>query len=157
MYVLIYMALEDWENAATWINRFLQSEQVGIRQDLHCFARILQLIIHYELGNTELISYFTISTYRFISKRESLYQFEKILLRFIKNRLGIVMNKGQMIEEFRKTKEQLEAIRHDPYEKQPFRYYDFIGWLDSKISGQSFQKLKTRQYHQAKIETRATG
>ena len=38
-------------------------------------------------------------------------------------------------------KAELEEISKDPFEKKALEYFDFISWLESKITGQPFANI----------------
>lgn len=50
-------------------------------------------------------------------------------------------NEEKQQEQFVTFKENLMKVFEDPYEKIALDYFDFILWLDSKITKQSFVKL----------------
>ena len=54
------------------------------RKDLQSLARILNLIIHYELGNTVLLDSLLRSTYRYLNKENRLSEIEKKFINFFK-------------------------------------------------------------------------
>lgn len=49
-----------------------------------CLARVLNLLIHYELGNDSLLAYNLRSTYRYLMQKGFLDPFEEVILEFIK-------------------------------------------------------------------------
>ncbi|MGB3465004.1 MAG: hypothetical protein WBA74_07035, partial [Cyclobacteriaceae bacterium] len=122
----------DHREALKWINRILNSDHQDIREDVHSFARILNLITHYELGNTDVIEYYLRSTYRFLLKKEDLHFFQQTILAFIKN-LSRVGTEEELTEKFRELRDQMIKISESEYDKRAFVYFDIISWLESKI------------------------
>jgi hypothetical protein len=59
--------------------------KVNLRDDLQCYARLLHLIAHYELGNMEVVAYLSKSVYRFMSKMKNLGAVEEVLFNFLKS------------------------------------------------------------------------
>ena len=51
----LYFGNSDYKKSVFWLNKIMTSKDVDLREDIHGFARILNLISHYELGNTDLI------------------------------------------------------------------------------------------------------
>ncbi len=131
-YACTYFETGEYSKSLHWINRILNDPDTGSMPDIHCFARILNLIVHYELGNTDLLEYIVKSTYRFLYKRKRLYKFETSVLNFIKNKLPKVNTGEELAEAFRELRAELKKILKDPYEKQVLEYFDFISWLDRK-------------------------
>lgn len=95
-------------------------------------CRLLQLVLHFELGNHDLISY-ELRAYKraFIRNGKSL-PFEKWLFEFISTDLKIISYSKQ--ERFVRTITQgLETSCMSPYEKQILSYFDFAGWIRNKL------------------------
>lgn len=138
----LYFAVADYTNALFWTNKILNDTETGaeLRQDLTSFVKIFNLIIHFELGNQELIDYLVKSTYRFLYKRERLYKFETIVLDFIR-KYSKVNSRKEAIALFKEVREALIPLLEIPYEKKAFDKFDFIPWLDSKIEGKSLAEV----------------
>ena len=136
----LYFGNGDYHEAIFWLNRILNSENVDIREDIHSFARILNLISHYELGNVDVIDYYIRSTYRFLLKKDDLHNFQKYILNFLK-KLSYQFTEDQLIPEFEKLRNQLIPLKKNPYEKRAFIYFDIIEWLESKIQKKPVGKV----------------
>lgn len=131
----------DYNEALMWMNKILNDNEVHIREDILCSARIFNLIIHYELGNEDLLEYLVKSTYRFLYKRKRLYKFETDILNFIRKKLPEIDTQKQLIGAFKGLKEELVEIIKDPFEKKALEYFDFISWLESKIENRPFAEI----------------
>lgn len=138
----IYFGAGDYGEALTWNNHLLNDSDIHLREDIHCFARILNLIIHYELGNDQLLEHIAKSTYRYLYKRKRLFKVETVILNFIKRNPNWI-DKKRMTENFKGLFNDLIKLEEDPFEKHAFEYFDFISWLDSKINGSAFQEIKS--------------
>ena len=133
----VYFALGNYSKALEWINKIL-STKLEIRRDIYSLAHIFSLLVHYELNNLELLSYAVVNTYRYLYKRKNLYKFEEVLLRFLRRISGA----DDIKDEFKFLKSEILKLMEDPYERIPLSYFDFISWLDSKITGKSFIEAK---------------
>jgi len=102
------------------------------RSDLDWYLKLLNLIIHYELKNYKLLKYLLISTYRNLYKRKKLFKVETAIIRFIR-KLTDLNSEEQLVPQLLILKNDLCAIREDRFEKNAFRYFDFIDWLDVKL------------------------
>ncbi|MFC2117931.1 hypothetical protein ACFLSY_04750 [Bacteroidota bacterium] len=138
-FACMYFGNEDYSRANYWLNKIINSGSIDFRSDIQSFARILNLICHYELGNAEQMEYYIRSTYRFIMKKESLQQFQKIILRFLKKLSYITTD--QLNENFADLIIQLKVLSKDPYQKRAFIYFDSISWLESKIVNRPVQEI----------------
>ncbi|MGB3850047.1 MAG: hypothetical protein WA958_08785, partial [Tunicatimonas sp.] len=110
------------------------------REDIHCFARILNLISHYELGNTDVIDYYIKSTYRFLLLKDDLGDYQRFILGFLKN-LHRNPTEAELIDRFRELRTQLLTLIDRPYENRAFAYFDIISWLESKIRGCTVEEV----------------
>lgn len=136
----------NYNEALTWNNQLLNDSDVSTREDIHCFGRILNLIIHYELGNNQLLEYIGKSTYRFLYKRKRLFKVETVILNFIKKYPNWA-NRERIAKGFQELYVELEKLSHDDYEKHAFEYFDFLTWLESKIHKKDFGRLKFERVH----------
>ena len=114
-------------------------KDVDIRSDIHSFARILNLISHYELANFDLVDYYLRSTYRFLIKKNDLHAFQKIILRFVRRLSSIT--RDQLTDAFKDLRDQLLPLNEKFYERRPFIYFDIISWLESKIENRNNQEI----------------
>jgi hypothetical protein len=129
-----------YEMALAWLAPILNDTEADIRHDLACFARILNLIVHYELGNRELLPYAVRSTYRALCKRNRLNGVESVLLRSIRA-LARAERKREIMAIFARMKTELEALADDPSEQHAFAYFHFIPWLRAKMTGRLLAEM----------------
>lgn len=136
----MYFGAGDFRNTNIWLQKIINMPNVDLREDIHSFARILNLISHYEMENIDLIDYVMRSTYRFLAKKHDLRLFQSYILKFMKD-----MNKGitedKLISKFKKLRNQLLSLTNKPYERRAFIYFDIISWLESKIEKKNIQEI----------------
>jgi hypothetical protein len=130
--IAAYMFCRDYNRALKKANMLLSHPLLYVRSDLECFARILNLIIHFELNNIQLLEYLIVSTYRYLYKREKIFLIESYILTFLK-KLGSINNNTELLELLEIQKLSLQKLLTDKYEKNAFEYFDFISWTDDKI------------------------
>jgi len=92
----------------------------------------MNLVIHFELKNFELLRYLLISTYRFLYKREKLFKVELLVLEFIR-KLPKVKNEHELSFLFIRMQKELKKLKPDKFEKNAFEYFDFSQWVNSKV------------------------
>lgn len=128
----LYFGSGDYKNTVKYLNKVINYKDTELRSDIQCFARILNLIAHFEMKNFELIEYLVKSTYRFLSKMKDLHRTQREVLLFLRRLPSI--SEDKLNDAFNGLLEELKRLRQDPYEKRPFLYLDIISWLESKIS-----------------------
>ena len=138
----LYFGDSQFHDAVRWLHKIINLKDVDLREDIHSFARIMNLISHYEIGNTDLIEYYIKSLYHFLLKKEDLHQYQKSILSFLKA-LTRYPDETELLEEFRKLRERLIPLTRTTYEKRAFIYFDIISWLDSKLdsNGRTVQTI----------------
>ncbi len=136
----LYFGAGNFSQSAKTLNKIINITSTDLREDLHCFARIMNLVCHYELGNFDVIKHYIISTYRFLLKKDDLRLFQKFVLSFLKNLSTDTDAKG-LVAQFKNLKSQLLTLVESPYEKRAFIYFDIISWLESKIEKRSVQEI----------------
>ena len=143
-YFYIYFGIGDYDKALEYLNEWLNIPRSIERQDLQSLARVLNLIIHFEMNNTILLDNLLRSTYRFLRNRNRMYKLEKGVLTFIKD-ANKTASPRALKDAFIKLKETFETLAKDPSEKVMFQYFDFIAWVDSKVNNGSFAEAVKRR------------
>jgi hypothetical protein len=141
---IVYFASGDYSSSLKWINKLLNDNSIDANNDIHCFSRIFNLIIHLEMGNNEVIPYTLKSTYRYLDKRKRMYRFENVFLLFINQYLK-AKNNQQVKASYQSLKNELQVLLKDPFEKVVFEYFDFNMWAESKVANRSFAQVVKSQ------------
>ena len=140
----LYFGAGKNEEAIHYLNLIINNYIPSVREDIQSFARILNLIAHFELGNEILISYQIKSVFRFLLKMNDLHTVQKEILKFLKKTPKI--SPKDLHSEFSQLKNRLEEIQKLPFEKRPFLYLDIISWLQSKLDGIQVEKVIERNF-----------
>ena len=144
---ITHFGVGDYKKALKYINLVLNNSETGLREDVYTFARLVNLIIHFELGNFELLEYTLKSTKRFVTKSMRDYKFETIFLKGFKNLLKN-KDKATMQKIYTSFKLDLMEVLKDPYEKTANEYFDFISWLDAKVENKKHQEINNHTIKQ---------
>ena len=135
----LYFGSGDNRSAIRYLNKVIQMKEVSLREDIQCFARILNLIAHFELGTDDLLDYQIKSVYRFLSNMGDLHGVQREILHFL--RQLPFSDEKSLLRAFRVLHAKLVKLSQLPYEKRPFLYLDIISWLECKIEGRSVQAV----------------
>ncbi len=136
----LFFGAKQFDSSQDWINELLNDPELKTREDIHSFGRLLNLFIHFELGNDQLLEHIVKSTSRFLSNRKILYKVETIILSFIKKYPSWI-SKKDIVSGFKDLRTELQTLTKDEYENRAFAYFDFLAWLDSKIEGVEFEQV----------------
>jgi hypothetical protein len=139
-FACMYFGADKHKQAVHWLNNIINARDEDIRNDVLCFARILNLISHYELKNEDLVDYYIKSTYRFLGKKDDLHYYQNRILRFLK-RLNVIHTGDELVNAYKELRDQLIPLETNPYEKRAFVYFDIISWLESKIEKRQVKEI----------------
>ena len=128
---MVYFGAGDYNKCVDYLHKII-NDQIDLRTDLQCYARLLHLIAHYELGNYSLIEYLTKSVYRFMAKMKRLTVIEEAMFKFLRNSFHV--NRSELKILFQDLLEILKQFEKTRFETRTFAYLDVISWLESKVS-----------------------
>lgn len=143
----LYFGSGDNEKAIDYLNRII-NQKADLRTDLQCYARLLHLIAHYELGNFDLLEYLIKSVYRYMAKMENLSKVEEEMFAFLRRSFHVGAH--ALTPEFEKLLIKLKKYEGNPLESRAFAYLDVISWLESKIHKVNVQDVIREKYARQK-------
>ncbi len=142
---MVYFGVGEYNKALHWLNKIINTNYEDLRQDVIRISKLINLIIHFELGNDDLLSYIYKSSVRFFNQQEKQYKFEIVFLDYFK-KIALSKRDSKQKDTYVKFKEELQKIFSDKYEKNALEYFNFYAWLDSKIHNITFaEAIKIRR------------
>lgn len=133
-----FLIREELRSALSWLGRILNHKAGDQRKDIQQASRILQLIIHLELGNADLIHSLLRSTRRYLSLRQGMRAYEKAVIDFF--RKAIATPGGPATQELYKvTIKDLQALHADA-QGHLLLCQEIILWLQARVNGQSLRE-----------------
>jgi len=142
----MYFGAGKNEECIFYLEKIINNKDLKMREDLLCFARVLNLVAHYDAGLDYDIDKLIISTYKFLIKMNDLHEVQRKMISFLKN-LSVIYPQD-LPKEFVKLHKELSQYENHPYEKRAFLYLDILSWLESKIQNKSVEeiiKLKAKE------------
>ncbi len=130
----------EYKKALKVLNDILNDNEQKLRQDLYSFARILNLLIHFELENYEFLEYSSNSAIRYLNKIKRDYEIETVFAKQMR-KLARTATKLESISIYKETLEQVQTLLKDDNERVILDYIDIQCWLQSKIAEDSFVEL----------------
>lgn len=144
LFAYSYFGAGCHRRSLAWLGNILNDRHVNTHEGLHCSARILNLLLHYELGNHENLEFFLASAVRFLSRRNKLLTVEAIAIEMFK-KLIVAPDPRTTRRVFAETLEKLQAEERSVMHRQaadlgadPFESLDLIAWIESKLTGATF-------------------
>lgn len=118
--------------AHEWLHKIIDDENATLRRDIFRFSKILTLLTAYEINDKEILKNTLKSVYGFLYKGEHLYQFETIVMQFIR-RVAYLPNVQVIDGEFKMLLRELNNLYSNNFEKKAFAYFDFPLWVQGKL------------------------
>ena len=136
----VHFGAGQMNKALHWLNQVLNDNEQVLRQDIFNYARLFNLVVHYELGNYDLLIYIVRSTQRFLGKRQQVLQVERLLIDSIK-KLSRPNEPAQKRELFTALHAQLTELLKDPAEQLVLKYFDVLAWAEAHATGRTFSEV----------------
>ncbi|HXB92764.1 MAG TPA: hypothetical protein VNU72_10755 [Puia sp.] len=143
----LYFGSGDYATSIDYLQRII-NDQGDLRNDLQCYARVLHLMAHYELGNFDLMESLTKSVYRFMARKERLTKVEEEMFRFL--RASFHTSRQTLRAELEKFLEKIRAFEKNRFEARAFAYLDLVSWIESKV----YQKPMSEIIHEKYLNSR---
>lgn len=131
----------NYRQAVKSFNEVINFPNIALREDLHCMTRILLLLSHLELGNTDLLEYLVKSAIRFLEKKKRLYNMEAALLHFIRKDLLDAYATPNWKPALKNLQADLKRISDSPFEGKALKYFNFIAYFEAHLQGKTFKRM----------------
>jgi hypothetical protein len=138
---LIHFGLTHYGTCLQQINRALNTHPVHPAHPLYSAYRLLNLMVHLELDNTDYLAYEVVSVERKLQKVQRLYQTEKVLLRFLKQWLKAADRNAL----WKDLHSRLQALSADIHQGRLFVYVDLVSWAEAKVRKIPFAQAVTEK------------
>ncbi|HLP19270.1 MAG TPA: hypothetical protein VK174_03180 [Chitinophagales bacterium] len=138
--LMVYFIAEKFGEALDIVNRLMDIKDLDLRTDIQAAVRIINLIVHYELGNQVLLDNAIKNTRRYLQSREKYFELEKIFFRHF-SKLTLSADKIQRDEVYRAMNEELmQMVNENPLEKNFLQTFNFTCWLQARLQNISLQQ-----------------
>jgi hypothetical protein len=139
----LYFGAGDYGTSIDYLQKIINNN-FELRSDLQCYARLLHLMAHYELGNFEIIEYLIKSVYRFMAKMQNLTVIEEEMFKFLRRSFHLSGKKLQ--PELEKFLSEIKGFEKSRFETRSFAYLDIISWVESKVYGKKMGEIIKEKY-----------
>ncbi|TND10605.1 MAG: hypothetical protein FD123_247 [Bacteroidetes bacterium] len=131
----VYYLLEQYNKSLRWLNEALNQTQVGHRDDITLSLRILEILLHYELNNHDLVDYRLKSLLRYLSPKSERFVAEITFINGIRKITGVT-SREQLKALLVKTREAVcNVFEKAPATKRTLAHFNLLAWLNGKIDG----------------------
>lgn len=144
---MLYFGSGDYATCIDYLQKII-NEKADLRQDLQCYARLLHLMAHYELGNDMLMESLSKSVYRFMARMENLTVIEEAMFRFLRH--SFTLSSKQLKPELEKFLQTIKHLEKNRFETRAFAYLDIISWVESKVYEKPMSTIIHEKYLSSK-------
>ncbi|TND07629.1 MAG: hypothetical protein FD123_3181 [Bacteroidetes bacterium] len=135
------------KDALYWMNRLLNAPPENpFPPEVVTAARLSELILHCDLGHTDLLESYVRSAKHFLDKNSGMYELESMFIACFEEHLRDPAGK----KPFRKFYDTLQKLEGTVFEQRLFAYFDFDSWAESRFSGKPMQDLVKKKYREAR-------
>jgi len=132
-----YFIRNDYTESLRIINIFFEIKYLKFSPYLEPYIRILNILIHYELGNYKLVNYLVSSSVKNLKVKGKYFKTEAIVLKYIKL-MCTNSEKTDIAGANILLEKELNKLKKNKYEKNAFVYFDYLIWKRNRIE----EKLK---------------
>lgn len=143
----LHFGAGDYSACIDYLQKVMEG-QGDLRIDLQCYARVLHLMAHYELGNYDLMESLSKSVYRFMAKMKNLTVVEEEMFRFLRH--SFVFSPRELKPELEKFLQKIKHLEGNRFETRSFAYLDIISWVESKVYEKPLSAIIKEKYLQSK-------
>ena len=139
----LYFGAGKFNTSIDYLQRIINGP-VDLRIDLQCYARLLHLMAHYELGNYEIIESLIKSVYRFMAKMKNLTVVEEEMFPFPAHSFDV--SPRLLKPELEKFLNKIKHLEENRFETRAFAYLDVISWVESKVYNKTMGEVIHEKY-----------
>lgn len=140
-----HVAKGDFQEALKYVNEIINDAQMDKTEDIYGVTQILDLLIHIELQNDELVAYSLKSVQRFFKTRNRYYGFEKVMLKYL-GKITRTSDHFDRIELWGELYVKLQEVTDDGFQNVTLEYFDFSAWAISKSTEKPFNRVIEEKY-----------
>ena len=149
LFANILFAAGKYRESLRQINTVLNDNESNLRQDIFSFAKLFNLVIHYELENFDLLDYLIKSTERYYLKKKKTievgYAFELTFIKGFKQLIKTSKRVEKSHDILEEMEQKLNKLMRDQNERVALEYFDYITWIQAKLINTSYGELKKQK------------
>lgn len=111
------------------LNSFINNADKKLKKDSYILARIVNLIVHLELENYDLIEYELISAKQLLKQQGNNFLTEKTIIQFVESYLNWNSTK-EKVKGIKELQNKLTQHKASDQENMVFQLFDFVDWTN---------------------------
>ncbi len=143
----LHFGAGNYSHCIDYLRRIINGP-LDLRNDLQCYARLLHLIAHYEMGNVDIMEHLVKSVYRFMAKMENLTIIEEEMFKFLQR--PFYLSPEKLLPEFKSLLDKVKQFENSRFETRSFAYLDIVSWLEGKVYNKPMSIILEEKYLKSK-------
>ena len=144
----LFFGAGEYSIAIDYLNKIMNDHQQGLRNDLQCYARLMHLLCHYEIGNDEILDSLIKSVYRFMARMKNFTVVEGAIFNFLRHSSKV--NARQLKPALELFLAKIKHLEKNRFETRSFAYLDIISWVESKVNNRPMEEIIHSKYLKSK-------
>ena len=144
----LYFGAGEYSKAIDFLHKIINDNTSGLRNDLQCYARLMHLLCHYELGNEDILDSLIKSVYRFMAKMKNFTVVEDEIFSFLRH--SVKVSPRELKPELNSFLQRIKHLEKNRFETRSFAYLDIISWAESKVYEKPVSEIIRSKYLQSK-------
>ena len=141
----LYLGSGKPSQSIEYLNKILNLQAAGhLRTDIQCYARLMHLMAHFELGHYNLLEHLVEQVGRFFNKMRDLNEVQITLFNFFRNNLDV--KKQELTHNLHALRKEVIRLEKNPFEGRTFHHLDIIAWIDSRIEGRTVGEIIRKRF-----------
>ena len=140
----LHFGAGDYSGSIDFLHKIINDSTPGLRNDLQCYARLMHLLCHFEIGNDEIMDSLIRSVYRFMAKMKTFTIVEEQIFKFLRHSSKV--KPKELKSELEKFLENIKHLEKNRFETRSFAYLDIISWVESKVYEKPMAEIIHNKY-----------
>jgi len=135
----MYLGNGNYKKSNHHLLNIINLTNKSLRTDIQIYARLMHLIVHYEMGSWDILPYLLKRYNAFLSSQTATNKMVSIGLELFKKLHSTpVLERKQVMKEYL---DKFIELKKQKYTQKAFLYLDIIPWLQSKQSDKSIGQI----------------
>lgn len=146
----LYFVTGKFPKALRWTNYIINMKASIQRKSLQHIARVFQLILHYELGNSDVLEYLIRNSRAYLKREGAMYRLETVIVKTV----------GQLIKltdqsEKKECLQSLEKVLLETPRKGLYGVNEILIWVKSRLTGKDIMAVAGQMQTMGKETTKS--
>lgn len=128
-----YYYISDHKKTARLTEKIISDIAINTQRQLAVIATALQIILHFEAGDIDMIKYLTRRIRKFINAEKTISATETMLLEMAEEFIPASYTAETKEYMLRKFFKDFSALKQNKLEKQYYRFFDVCLWLEQSL------------------------